>query len=309
MAFSFGWVKRPAEVEADVAQMPIPELRGNVLAPLQANDLGNDVFAWDFAEKVLGRQLKSVNQRSVGSCVGCAGAHAAQDVIIVQCAIDGVQWPGAEVCAEGVYGMSRCEYGNFCGRGDGSFGAAAARAVTQGGLLLYKKYAEMDLSGGYSESRARQWGAGRGVPDNLEPYARQYLIKVTTRVNTAEAAWAAIGSGYFINICGDISRTERRDKFGICRRIGMNWAHAQELCGRCTIKDGRRCFVYRNSWGDYLTSLNNTVELASGRVITLPVGCYLAEITDVEVDLRQNDSFAYSAISGLEPRQLTWRNW
>ena len=175
-------------------------------------------------------------------------------------------------------------------------------------MLFYQKYPSLDLSGGYSVSRCKSWGA-RGMPDELEPTAREHQIQTVTLVDTAEKAWAALGSGYMINICGSISRTMQRQKNGFCPKVGNDWDHSQRLRGRCTVKGGIRAFVYGNSWGDYLGSTNNTVELESGRTITLPPGCYLAEISDVERDLKQGDSFLYSAVKGLTPRNLSWRDW
>lgn len=304
----FGWLDRPADVEATLKTMEMPILTGSISKALIEADLGNDVFAFDYERKILGSDLPPPDQGNIGSCVGFGGGGAAQDTILLQCELNGVAWPGAPVCREGVYALSRCEYGNMCDNSDGSVGAWCAKAVEKGGLLFYQKYPSIDLTGGYSVSRCKQWG-GRGMPDDLEPTARQRAIKVVTLVDTWEKAWAALGSGYFINICGNISRTTKRQKNGICPQTGNNWAHSQRLRGRCTVKGGQRCFVYGNSWGDYLGSENADVQLESGRTVTLPPGCYLAPVEDVHKDLKQGDSFLYSSVEGLTPRNLSWRDW
>lgn len=304
----FGWVHLPDEVEKAVSMLHTPELKGAVLQPLVDYDLGNDVFDWEWEEKLLGKQLPVWDQGQIGSCVGHGSGRAAQSVMIVQCVLDNLEWVGAEVCRESVYALSRCEYGQSCDNQDGSVGAWAARALQEGGMLFYQKYPSVDLTGGYDVKRCKQWGA-RGLPDDLEPDAKVHIIKTATRVDSVDAAWAAIGSGYFVSICGSQSRTMQRKPNGWCPVIGNDWNHCQDLCGRCTVKGGKKAIVYRNSWGDYLGSSNNTVELESGRTVTLPPGCYLSTPEEVDRDLRQKDSFAYSAIQNLRPRRLTWRNW
>lgn len=305
----FGWLDRPADVQQTLKTLAMPVLSGDISKALVDADLGTDVFAFDYERKFRGGvDLPAPDQGNIGSCVGFGGGGAAQDSIFIQCDLTNAAAPAENVCREGVYALSRCEYGNLCNNSDGSVGAWCAKAVEQGGLLFYRKYPSIDLTGGYNVSRCKQWGA-RGMPDELEPTAREHQIQVVTLVDTWEKAWAALGSGYMINICGNISRTMKRQKNGICPATGNDWAHSQRLRGRCTIKGGQRCFVYGNSWGDYLGSANNQVELESGRTVMLPPGCYLAPVEDVHRDLRQGDSFLYSTVKGLTPRNLSWRDW
>jgi hypothetical protein len=87
---------------------------------------------------------------------------------------------------------------------------------------------------------------------------------------------------------------------------GIAVHNCQELCGTCVVKGNIPAVVYRNSWGDYLGSTNNKVQLESGREIELPEGCYLSRLEEIESELRQQDTFAVSEAVGFPLTDLSW---
>lgn len=298
-----GWTpNRPESDKYRATLGPIPNVEG--YSHLAREDKNEDVFAWDIEEKVFGKRLATWDQADIGSCVSMGYGRAAQDVLLVQVASGQSEWPGAEVAREPIYGGSRVEVGGETW-GEGSVGAWAAKWLMQWGLLFYLRYDQLDLTSGYSVPRCREYGK-RGVPDTIEPTAKKFPVKEVKVVDTPAGAWNAIGSMYFVSICGSISRTTKRDKQGFCRKTGNEWNHCQELAGRCTVKGGRRAFAYRNSWGGYLGDENDRVQLESGREITLPPGCYLADYDEIAEDLRQGDSHCLADVAGMPARSISW---
>ncbi len=321
ISWDFGRVMVPGESDRIASQWRTPTIE-SVLPPLQSADLPEDVFASEIEERVLGRRLQTWQQGGVGSCVAHGTGRAFQDTLLAQIALGNAErWPGFEVCREAIYGGSRVEVGGGrLGRGDGSVGAWAADWMTKwGGGLLYTKYPTIDLSSGYSENRCREWGV-RGVPDDLEPFAKQHPVREATLVTTLPGLTAALRALKFVSLCGSKGRTMRRKPGGWCPVEGR-WAHCQAIRGRCLVGgsqspfggDGAfpysgtvEAFEYGNSWGDYLTELNNTVTLASGRTYHLPAGHYLSHPEEIESELRQQDTFAFAGARGWIAERIDW---
>jgi hypothetical protein len=302
----FGWIYDPAEISKYLAMLAEPNFAQ--ACPRLVGTPPTDIFLWEFEEKVLGKQLPPWNQLQVGSCVSHGSGRGAQDVLIIQIAQLGTEeWPGAEVCREEIYGGSRVQIGGQGGMDDGSTGSWAAKWVSEYGIILYQSYpGHEDLTGGYTEQRCREWG-NSGCPKDLEPTAKLHPVKQVTQATKWEQARDLLLNAYPVVICGSVSRPMQRSEGGWCRKTGNNWPHCQELCGFCIVKGGEPAFVYRNSWGDYLGSTNNQVQLESGRVVTLPPGTYLGEVQSVDEDLRQGDSFGYGNEIGWPRRKpLDW---
>jgi hypothetical protein len=216
------------------------------------------------------------------------------------------EWSGAEINRETIYGGSRVEIGGGRINGDGSIGAWASEFELRYGNLVNKRYEiggkVMDLTGGYSESRCRDWGRN-GVPDFLESEARLHPVTASALVRTKEEGWAAIGAGKPIPICSNRGFTTRRDSDGFCSPSGT-WNHCMATRGRFLHPRRGRSVVIGNSWGDYLGSSNATLEYvtASGQTarIELPPG-HFATTWDVWGGmLSQRDSFAVAGFKGWE---------
>lgn len=310
----YGWRNDPRRVAEHLDDMHLKGGDPRFLikgAHLFDQDDNADVFLWLVEQQVLGSLIPSFDQGQVGSCEGHGNGRAAQDTLLIAIADkapsdDGspTQWPGIGVCPEIVYANGRDMDGYHSG--DGGTGAGTAKGLTNVGIPLRGKYGNYDFTQGWPEntSSERQL-ASRQVPSDIVAACNQHQIKDAALVQSGADAWTALGFYKPVAISGTIGRTMNRQPGGWCPRQGT-WNHCQCLRGRCTVKGGKRAFVYQNSWGDYLGSSNNVVSLESGQQITLPPGCYLAEVSDVEGDLRQGDSFAFSHAHGWPATKLNW---
>jgi len=161
---------------------------------------------------------------SGNSCVAHGSGRAAQDLLLIQIAASAAEeWDG-EVAREPIYGGSRVQVGGEKGSyEDGSVGAWAADWLRKWGVVIYKSGGD-GLDGYYTVERCKQWGA-EGVPDNYQTLAKKHPVQTTSQVTTAQAAQDALANGYPISICGQISRTMKRDPGGWCPAVGNDWPH------------------------------------------------------------------------------------
>src|SRR5438270_10609848 len=106
----------------------------------------------------------------------------------------------------------------------------------------------------------------------------------------------------------------KRQPGGWCPKTGNDWPHCEMVRGVCVVAGGASspfggdgafpwagdlpAWVEQNSWGAYLGTSNNQVQLASGKMIELPDGCYLSRYEERAADLKQGDTFAASAFQG-----------
>lgn len=298
-----GWKEDEEGVVRVLSTMEKP-LFSSAAPHLSGSGDKKDVLFWEFEEKATGKIQDSWNQKSVGSCVGFASARAVTDLLYIQIVQNNESYPGYDANPEMIYAGSRCEVGGWFGDyNDGSIGAYAAKFITNWGILYSKKYGNLDLSV-YDENRCRQFGA-KGVPDDLEPVAKERPVKQTALMQNVNQVRDAIANGYPVMICGKFGREMKRRPDGFCQVQGQ-WMHAQELCGVCVVKGNRPAIAYRNSWADYLGSANNKVTLESGREITLPMGVYLSDFDDVDKECRANDTFSYAHATGYPAQTFSW---
>lgn len=244
-------------------------------------------------------RLKSYNQGSIGSCVGnaegmCLSLTAALDIIERNEPESFKYMASAEAC----YGFSR-EVGGMLGRGDGSYGSAAAKADCDIGTLWQTNYlANYDLTE-YSVSRCREWGYS-GVPRELKSLASEHKLFSSYRVNNADEAWGLIGAGYPINQCSGLGWSSTRDNEGACRQTG-SWAHSMCICGRRTTQAGNKLFLIINSWGD---------GWCKGSLFEdQPPGSFYASYESIDSAMKQNDSFVKININGIQRKQIDWGDW
>jgi hypothetical protein len=289
---SFGWIDDPDSVRAVAASLPCPRFCDTEAfgAPYEGPD---DVFLWDACRKVTGNLLPPRDQRDVGACVGFGTASAIEHLMCVQVAM-GASEEYRDLAQEVIYGGSRVEIGGGVVRGDGSIGAWAARFVTQYGVVPRSIFGRHDLRT-YDVARCREYGA-RGVPDELEPLARQHPVKTVANVRTWDECKAAIRNGYPVAVCSSRGFAMARDAEGFCRPSGT-WMHCMTIVG---IRGGSRPGAFLlNSWGP------NAHTGPRGLGDPSPAG-FWADAAVVDRMLRQGDSWAFSNVVGFPPRKLNW---
>jgi len=307
--WDFGWADLPAEAAACTAaiarEQPFPPYFSDSEAHAVPVRGDKDVLLWEAERKVRGRLMPSWNQRRAGTCVSFGWARGGND-LVMQAAADGlIEAPASDLATEPVYALSRVEVGGGRISGDGSVGAWAAKAVRDWGMILRGVHGRYDLSE-YSESLSRQWGR-TGLPDDLEPVARQKPIRGVALVRTGQEAWDAGGSGYPVPVCSNRGFTSRYDQ-GFCDPSG-SWNHCMVFRGRVTARRGGRlvrALPCQNSWGGYIQG-ERSYEDADGNRRELPEGCFLVDLEVADRMLRQADSFAVSSIEGFPRRErLEW---
>jgi len=301
-----GWVPNPRASEAFIASLPRPTFAQ--AAPFLKGTAENlDVFLWECEEKVLGKLLPAHSQ-VIGSCVSHGWGRGVQDLMLADIAVrlENEKWVG-EVATEPIYAGSRVEIGGGqLGNEDGSLGAWAAKWVSEYGILVRRKYGNIDLTR-LDENLAKKWGnRGYGVPDELEPIAKEHPVKEVTLVTSFEEARDLIGNWYPVPVCSMQGFTMTRDSSGFCRPEGT-WAHCMVFRG-CGIAKGNRPFlVCQQSWGESPTG-PNIIVLESGRQIKLPQGCFGVDASVADRMLRGRDSFGVAGLKGFERRKRpdTW---
>lgn len=287
---AFGWVDDPAAVRSVAGEHCRFCDCEAFAAPYEGTD---DVFLWDACRKETGDLLPPRDQKGVGSCVAFGTASAIEHLLCVQIA-NGSSEEYRDLAQEVIYGGSRVEIGGGTIRGDGSIGAWAARFATKFGVIARGKYGQHDLRN-YDESRCRDYGR-TGVPDELEPLAKQHPVKSASNVRSWDECRAAIRNGYPIAVCSSQGFAMTRDADGFCRASGT-WAHCMAIVG---IRGGSRPGAFLlNSWG--------------GNAHTGPRGLgdpshagFWADANVVDRMLKQGDSWAFSDVVGFPPRKLNW---
>ena len=288
---SDGWFA-PEEgvVEAFKETLQFPEFSDTPI--YGASEPPETVLLFKSVEKVTGKPLQALNQGAVGSCCGFGWTNAAQVTAAVE--IDnGDRETWKALSPSYVYGGSRVLVGGngrppF--RGDGSNAVWCAKFSQQFGIVSAEE------AGPYSESQARQWGA-EGPPKQLLESGKRHLIKTITQVKTVAQAIAALSSGYAIQIASNAGFTQVRDKDGFCQRRGV-WNHSMACIAYKDRKGKRPGALIVNSWGP---------NSASGPMVDMPNGaCFWISFEDLEYIVRQNDSWAYSAMDGFKQNKLDY---
>jgi hypothetical protein len=238
--------------------------------------------------------------QKIGSCVGWGWALSCD--ILAACDIhvrSEAEVYGGRVLEASVYAFSRVEVrGQRNLGGDGSYGAAAAKAVNRFGTLHYG----IDYGGekftDNSGTREKEWGRD-GVPDRLEPYAAKHKVSGVALVTSFEDAAKAIQNGYPVAVCSmqGFSMTMRE---GYLTPMG-SWAHCMMFAGlRWKPYPSLLCV---NSWGEcYQGDVDKNLPPQFQR----SAGWVRAD-TCTRM-LKGEDSFALSGYSGFAPRKLD-DNW
>lgn len=299
MAFAplFGYAPNPDGTQRFLRTLPRPLL--SQAGPDLTLDTSRDVF--------LGTALLSCSPnwrrgaQEVGSCVGWGWALAVD--VLASCDVhlrhEAEVW-GGDTLAASIYGFSRVEVrGQRNLGGDGSYGAAAAKAVTQYGTLHVgqdyggKKF--LDQNG----KREREWGRD-GVPDELEAYAARHKVSDVALIKTFEDCAKALQSGYPSAVTGMLGFSMTLTD-GYMRPGRQPWPHCQMAAGVRWKPDPAILVV--NSWAD---CYDGTVDKNLPPAFQRSAGWVRAE--DFNRLIEGLDSFALSGYSGFSPREIP-ENW
>jgi len=234
---------------------------------------------------VLG-QYPDYPAQQIGDCVSFGHGHGND---LLQCIEVRLGEPVnyRETDTEFIYSASR-EVAGILGTGDGSYGAAAVKAMTTIGLVSREM---LGTDGAYSGERAKEWGQ-TGPPHDVELKAAAYKLGSAALVSTWDELVAAITNGYPVTICTDQGFSLTRDPDGFCEASGT-WGHCMLLAGVRFDRPGA-CII--QSWGPDVP----TGPTALGQ----PAFSFWAEKDVIGQILSEGDSWALSKAPAFVQREL-----
>jgi len=308
-----GYDPNPAGTRAFLAELEQPLFRDAGREVIQESH-GIDTFLYRSMYKAhearYGTPLRPGNQSSIGSCVGWGFSGAAYCSLCVAWDEGEIPEPPLLVSPTSCYGGSRVEArGKPEGAGgyrDGSYGGAAAKWMSQWGLIFRENVGGHDLTE-YSVSRCREWGnwgnGGEGDNGALDKIAKRHPALHVALVTGFDEAAAAIESGFPIAICSGVGFTRTRSEGGWCERSG-SWAHCMYACAVRYKKNGSKDdgLLLVNSWGDYVQGPKWPSDQPDGTFW----------VTRDVVDLmlgKWRDSFAIGSVQGFPYRELHHEEW
>ena len=244
-----------------------------------------------------------VGSQGIGDCVSWAWAHAADIHLAVQYQLgDSADWQPA--ATEAIYGGARVEGAGRStgGWSDGTYGAAAAKWVSQWGIVHRRDYPGLVDVSSYSADRAKQWGyygcGGQGDKGRLDAEARKFPIRNVALATSFDEAAAAIEAGYPVAVCSMQGFTSHRDAQGFARASGQ-WAHA--MCF-IAVRHDRPGLLCLNSWGpDWIDGPKWPSDQ--------PDGTFWVDSAIATSMLDDRDSFAVSGYEGFPFRDLKHGDW
>lgn len=291
----FGYDPHPLESRRFVASLKQPTLRD--AAPTLFNSAQDDSPVLLYRALYEASPGWRVGKQGIGDCVSWGWAHAADTLLAVELKLGQTgEWQPA--ATEAIYGGSRVEaVGRKSGGwGDGSYGAAAAKWVSNYGIVFRAKYGDVDLTT-YSAQTAKQWGnygcGGSGDNGRLDTIAKEHPIKTVALVTNFDELAAAIKNGYPVPVCSGQGFSSQRDSQGFARASG-SWSHCMCFIAVRFDRPGALCL---NSWGtDWIRGPKSPEDQ--------PDGSFWVDAKTVTSMLRGRDSFAVSNYVGFPPRKL-----
>jgi len=239
----------------------------------------------------LGPDWPGYKSQEIGDCCGHGHGHAND---LLQCiAISlGQLDTFRETDTEFVYGASRETAGILNSPGDGSYGAATVKAMTQMGMISRQM---MGDQGPYSGARAKEWGR-LGPPDEAKEKAAHFKLGAAALCSTWDDYVRAIQNGYPVTVCSQKGFSLERDAQGFCREEGR-WGHCMFFAGVRFDRPGGLCC---QSWGAMVPR--------GPLVMGQPDWSFWIDQPTVEAMLAEGDSWALSNTPSFDPQKLP-RAW
>lgn len=290
-AYSNGFVGAkcdPAKVEALLAKLPHPTF---ATAGLLIRDSGAGKLSTPFKSVYNVSPTKPyLEKQTTGDCVS-HGTRNSVDVsravqIDVRHTLESFVTIGA---TEAIYGC----------RGHGGEGMSCSEAAefvhSAGGIILRKKYADLDLDfTEYDASIGTQWGS-RGVPKKVIQIAQEHQVKTITQIKNINDARDALANGYAIAVCSNQGFSSTRDEKGFAKPQG-HWGHCMAWIA-CDDTGSEPAFLVQNSWGAW----NGGGHPSWGQI---PDGSFMIHADIADDMLRSDGSFAFSTVNGFPPVKL-----
>jgi hypothetical protein len=261
--------------------------------------IDRDVVLWpalfeEYSDWSFGRQ-------GTGDCVSWGWKHCLDIRMSVLAALGGAKRPDALHCQESIYGFGKCELKNSYGfHGSGMSGVDAARATNRFGCLYRKTYPTIDLSE-YSGDRAIAWGESprrtHGVPDDLEPIAKEHCTLDYAVVQSLDSAAKLIVGGFPFIYCGYTYWGTRRGDDGLATSFDSGW-HCMTATG-VRFKDGKpwAFWIANTGHGNHCSGPLGPFNMPSTYA---DCGSWIP-IEKIEPVILAGDCYSTSIVGGWEP--------
>lgn len=285
-----GWVDKPDHVQQTVAGFAKPFF-GDAGKLLVQQEQDKDAFLWKFYEQVHGHEWLPHDQDGTGCCVGEGFSAAVEILQCVEIKVNGESQEAKAISAAATYSLAR-EVGGMLGRGDGSTGADAAKALMTFGAVSCDEAKDDNTTGKEHAALAKKWGRS-GLPEELKPIAAKHKIKTASLVRTPEEVRAALVNGYPVPICSSVGfEPFRRDQDGFCHS-GGSWPHCMVIVG---YRADKKAFLVLQSWGKQSPP--------GPKTLGQPDGSFWITWKDCQRIVRSGESYALSSFDGYAPRDL-----
>jgi hypothetical protein len=311
----FGWLENPSEVERVVKTLPTPFMTTLIA------DEKKEINLAKYFKSLVGEDAPKGPQ-GIGDCVSWAWGNFLNYLQITQLyeklkeidfslfqkfihdeenvyendELARLKYEYQECATEATYALSRIEVGNqHNSYSDGSVGAWAAKAAEKFGFLSRPQLEIAGLPGKYDPKRAKEWGA-KGLPDHLEPTAKNTVCKVVSKITTFLEAAAAIQNFQTVPVCSNRGFSMTRDNQGFCKPQGV-WYHAMLFIGVRWDRPGLLC---SQSWGK--NTPNGPVQN-----VDQPDNTFWVDANVCDYMLKQGDSFTGNSVNNYVKRD--WIDW
>ena len=289
-----GWIDDPKYVKDTVATFANPFF-GDVAKNIVQGDENKDAFVWKFYKEVTGQEWQSHDQDGTGMCVGEGFSAALELLQCVEIKVNGDQEEYKPISAAAIYALSR-EMNGMLGKGDGSTGAAAAKAMLQFGCVSCEDAKDDNTTGKEHAALAKKWGGRDGLPAELKALAAKNKIKSASMVRTPEECRVALANGYPIAICSNVGFEPRggfkRDGDGFVA-MGGTWPHCMCIAG---YRADKKAFLVIQSWG------SNSPP--GPKSLGQPDGSFWITWDACQRIVRSGESYALSAFDGYPKRNI-----
>jgi hypothetical protein len=204
------------------------------------------------------------------------------------------------------YGRSRF-YGGMRGRGEGSFGSTAAKAIMVDGILPYNteglEQPTMDEEDGITWGRNAElkWSDGAAISASWLEKSRKHLVKSAANIPNADAAWEALSNYYPLTLAsdwgGEMRPSVQSDPPCLLNRRVTTWMHQMSCIARWRHPKLGKLFYILNSWGPKTHGI-----CPSG---AQPGGFWIS-FKDMDYICKQREVFALSQFSGFPAQAFRW---
>jgi hypothetical protein len=294
-----GWLGVDAIQQACASRFPALSATAPRLLSRSQPDSRSPLLLYKAWYDVLGNEPIYPAQQ-IGDCVSFGHGHASDLLQCVEIALEARTVGEAspldtgqaaaeyrEIDTEFIYATSR-EVAGILSGAEGSYGAAAVKAMTSIGLVSREMLGEQ---GAYSGDRAQRWGR-TGAPADLKLQAASFRLGSAALVSTWDELDGALASGYPVTICTDQRFCLTRDEQGFCKPEGT-LGHCMFIAG---VRFDRPGACILQSWGP---------DVPTGpRALDQPSFSFWADRSVVEAILAQGDSWALSIAPEFVTRSL-----